>query len=137
MEDLDLKKATDAILKKTTDYSGTPARKASKGILGVVILILLAGLGLEFTNNDWDLGALFAGEGLAGSKIIRDADGNINFDGVSPLIVSCEADTYNCSDFLYQAQAQDVYERCGGGGKDVNGLDGDGDGVACEDLPKN
>lgn len=107
-----------------------------KGGLGAIIVLMVTALGLEATNNDFDLGALLSGEGLEGSKVIRDADGNINFDGVSPLVVNCEADTYNCSDFTYQAQAQDVMERCGGAGKDINGLDGDGDGMACESLKK-
>ncbi len=110
--------------------------KFVKGGLGVIIALLVAAFGLEFTENDFDLGALLSGKGLSGSKVLRDSDGNINFDGVSPLVVNCEADEYNCSDFTYQEQAQDVMERCGGAGKDVNRLDGDGDGVACESLPK-
>lgn len=108
-----------------------------KGGLGVVIALLVGALGLEATNNDFDMGALLSGEGLEGSKVIRDVDGNINFDGVSPLVANCESDTYNCKDFTYQAQAQDVMERCGGVGKDINNLDGDGDGVACQALPSN
>jgi hypothetical protein len=117
-----------------TDVSGH--RKYTKPILGFIIVLLLGALGLETTNNDWDLGALLNGEGMQGAKVIRDEQGNINFDGVLPAIASCQSDTYNCSDFLYQAQAQDVMERCGGAGKDINGLDGDKDGIACEDLPK-
>lgn len=108
-----------------------------KGGLGAIIALLLAALGMEATNNDFDLGALLSGKGLEGSKVIRDADGNINFDGVPLAVANCEADTYNCTDFLYQAQAQDVMERCGGAGKDINGLDGDKDGTACEGLPEN
>jgi micrococcal nuclease len=38
---------------------------------------------------------------------------------------------YDCDDFSSQAAAQDVYEDSGG----AHGLDGDGDGVACESLP--
>ena len=91
---------------------------------------------MEITNNDFDLGALIAGEGLDGSKVLRDEDGNIDFTGVSPLIASCEAEQYNCSDFLYQAQAQDVMVRCGGEGKDIHNLDGDNDGRACQALPQ-
>ncbi len=114
-----------------------PARayKFVKGGLGVIIVLLLAALGLEATNNDFDLGALLSGKSFKEAKVIRDAQGNINFDGVSSLIVNCEADEYNCDDFVYQAQAQDIFERCGGAGKDVNRLDGDGDGEACEHLP--
>ncbi len=111
-------------------------KKLQMGIIGAVIVVLLGALGMETTNNDFDVNALVHGKGLVGSKIIRDEVGNINFDGVSPLIASCQADEYNCSDFLYQAQAQDVMERCGGVGKDINKLDGDKDGIACEALPK-
>lgn len=107
-----------------------------KGGLGVIIALMIGALGLEVTENDWDLGALLSGESMDGAKVIRDADGNINFDGVSPLIANCEADEYNCSDFIYQAQAQDVMERCGDGGKDVHGLDGNNNGIACESLKK-
>ena len=122
---------------KATDYSGSKKRKTAKGILGVIIVLLLGALGLEATNNDFDMGALFRGEGLEGSKVIRDQNGNIDFTGVSPLVANCEANEYNCSDFLYQAQAQDVMERCGGEGRDINRLDGDKDGVACQALPQN
>lgn len=111
-------------------------QKVQMGIIGVVIALLLGALGMEVKETDYDMGALIRGEGLAGSKVIRDIDGNINFDGVLPSIASCESNDYNCSDFLYQAQAQDVMERCGGAGKDINKLDGDKDGVACEALPK-
>ncbi len=131
-----MKEQLGKILSKTTDFSGSKKRKAGKGILGVVILLLVGALGMEVTNNDFDLGALIAGEGLDGSKVIRDEDGNIDFSGVSPLVASCEAEQYNCSDFLYQAQAQDVMERCGGEGRDIHNLDGDGDGRACEALPQ-
>jgi len=38
---------------------------------------------------------------------------------------------YDCDDFSSQSAAQDVYEESGG----AHGLDGDGDGKACEHLP--
>lgn len=38
---------------------------------------------------------------------------------------------YDCADFSSQSAAQDVYEDSGG----AHGLDGDGDGRACEHLP--
>lgn len=41
-------------------------------------------------------------------------------------------DIYNCDDFTYQEQAQAVYDA---DPSDPNGLDGDNDGIACEDLP--
>ncbi|HEY0010960.1 MAG TPA: thermonuclease family protein [Candidatus Paceibacterota bacterium] len=48
---------------------------------------------------------------------------------------SCSYNTYNCTDFSTHAEAQRVYESCGGVGNDVHGLDGDKDGDACESLP--
>lgn len=41
----------------------------------------------------------------------------------------------NCSDFSSQSTAQSYYESRGGPGQDPEGLDSDGDGVACESLP--
>lgn len=41
-------------------------------------------------------------------------------------------DDYDCADFDTQAEAQEIYER---DTSDPHGLDGDGDGVACESLP--
>ncbi len=49
----------------------------------------------------------------------------------------CTHDAYNCSDFNTQAQAQACFNYCWGQvGYDVHNLDADGDGVACESLPR-
>jgi hypothetical protein len=42
------------------------------------------------------------------------------------------ANTYNCSDFSTQEEAQDEYDS---DTSDPNYLDGDNDGIACESLP--
>ena len=48
----------------------------------------------------------------------------------------CTRNTYNCSDFDTQAQAQTCYEFClDQSGIDVHNLDGGGDGLVCESLP--
>ncbi len=47
----------------------------------------------------------------------------------------CSYNAYNCADFTTHAQAQAVYEACGGLSNDVHRLDGDDDGLACESLP--
>jgi len=47
----------------------------------------------------------------------------------------CTYNAYNCGNFSTQAQAQAVYEACGGATHDIHGLDGDKDGQACESLP--
>ena len=53
---------------------------------------------------------------------------------VLPRDPSCRANIYNCSDFRTQAQAQEIFDRCGGGSNDIHLLDSDKDGIACESL---
>lgn len=48
---------------------------------------------------------------------------------------SCAGDVMNCSDFPNQSAAQACYNYCVSQGRgDIHGLDGDGDGIACESL---
>jgi len=49
--------------------------------------------------------------------------------------INCSSNTYNCTDFKTHAEAQKVFEYCGGVNNDVHRLDQDKDGVACESLP--
>ncbi len=49
--------------------------------------------------------------------------------------VICSHNAYNCSDFSTHAEAQRVFEACGGVGSDIHRLDGNKDGAACESLP--
>ena len=49
--------------------------------------------------------------------------------------IICSSNAYNCTDFTTHAEAQSVYEQCGGVNNDVHKLDQDKDGLACEDLP--
>ena len=46
----------------------------------------------------------------------------------------CNSNVYNCGSFGSHEEAQDVFAVCGGVDNDVHALDGDGDGVACENL---
>ena len=50
-------------------------------------------------------------------------------------VTGCSKDRYNCNNFSTQAEAQAVFEVCGGLSNDIHWLDGDQDGVACESLP--
>lgn len=52
-----------------------------------------------------------------------------------PLDINCSSNSYNCSDFKTQAEAQGAFESCGGSSNDVHKLDRDGDGRVCESLP--
>jgi len=50
-------------------------------------------------------------------------------------VCDCSSNIYNCTDFKTQAEAQAVYECCGGVNNDIHGLDADRNGWACESLP--
>ena len=107
--------------------------------LAVAFFALLAALGLEVSENDWDMGKLFETGSFQESKIMRDESGNFLYDLQGDVVTDSakgkKADEYNCDDFSTQPQAQNFFEKVGGVGNDVNRLDGDKDGVACEALP--
>lgn len=107
-----------------------PTTGKKKVLLGVIVL-LLGTLGLELTNNDWDLGKLLNGASPSEAKVMRDKQGNVVTDGSGKA-----TDEYNCADFSTQSEAQTFFMNAGGPSKDTNRLDGDNNGVACQDLPK-
>lgn len=115
--------------KNLTDMKGKKGIK--KTILGIVIVLLLGALGMETTNTDFDLGKLLDGQSLSEAKVLRDIDGNV----VTDETLGKATDMYNCDDFKTQSQAQKFYDTAGGVSKDTNRLDGDKNGVACQDLP--
>ncbi|MCG2692623.1 thermonuclease family protein [Candidatus Parcubacteria bacterium] len=47
----------------------------------------------------------------------------------------CSYNAYNCSDFSTHAEAQSVFDYCGGITNDIHRLDADKDSLACESLP--
>lgn len=108
----------------------------AKGILIATIAVLLAAFGMEATNHDYDVKKAVQTGSLSAAKIERDpTTGNIvNVDA----FCNAEKQDYNCSDFKTQPEAQSVYDRCKGLGKnmDVYGLDGNHNGLVCEALPK-
>jgi hypothetical protein len=117
-------------------------------VLAIAFVTLLAALGLEATNNDWDLNKLWETKSFEQSKVTRDERGNIVLDESGNIYFDKagnktndksrgkKSNDYNCSDFASQTQAQAFFEKVGGRGNDVNRLDGDKDGIACESLPK-
>ena len=109
-------------------------------VLLVALFALLAAFGLEFTKNDWDLGKLWETKSFQESKVSRDESGNILFDKMGNITTDSskgkKSDDYNCADFSTQPEAQNFFEKVGGVGNDVNRLDGNKDGEACESLPK-
>lgn len=109
--------------------------------LAIAFFALLAALGLEVSQNDWDLGKLWETKSFQESKVSRDQTGNILFDKLGNITTDSnqgkKADEYNCADFATQPEAQAFFLKVGGVGNDVNRLDGNKDGEACESLPKN
>ena len=95
-----------------------------------IAILLMAALGMEVSKTDYDLGKLFKTGSFSESKIEQTENGYWKIGD------DCTKDEMNCSDFQYQEDAQDFFEKCGGSGNNVNRLDGnDGDGIACESLP--
>ena len=108
--------------------------------LAVAFVALLAALGMEVSNNDWDLQKLIQTKSFEESKVTRDESGNVLFDMFGNTTTDATkgkaSNDYNCDDFSTQPEAQTFYRKVGGLGNDVNRLDGDKDGEACESLPK-
>jgi micrococcal nuclease len=52
----------------------------------------------------------------------------------TPGTYECSKNTYNCTSFKSQADAQAAFDGCGGSENDVHKLDSDGDGRVCEGL---
>ncbi len=109
-------------------------------VLIVAFIALLAAFGLEASQNDWDLGKMVQTKSLEQSKVSRDVNGNVLFDKYGDITTDKakgkQADDYNCSDFSTQPEAQSFFLKVGGKGNDINRLDGNKDGEACEALPK-
>jgi len=109
-------------------------------VLAIAFIALLGAFGLEVSQSDWDLGQLWETKSFQESKVARDMEGNILFDKLGNITtdssVGKKADDYNCDDFETQQESQVFFEKVGGVGNDVNRLDGDKDGEACESLPK-
>lgn len=114
-------------------WSNQTGSKAGQIAAGTAAVVAGAGLALEVSETDFDLKKLWETGSLSESLLARDEDGNLQNIGL--ICDAQEADyyDYNCSDFLTQGEAQQVYEQCG---TDVNRLDGDKDGIVCESLPQ-
>ena len=128
-------------------------KKIIKPLLIGLLTILAGAFGLELSNNDWDLGSILNGSSPSDAKILRDKNGNIRRDANGKIVTRVMrdkngnvvpdgtagakyTDEYNCTDFSTQPAAQAFFDKAGGVGHDTNRLDGDKDGIACEDLPK-
>lgn len=116
--------------------------------LVIAFIALLAAFGLEATKNDFDLNKLIETKSFQDSKVARDEQGNVKTNDLGQILfdklgnvttdktIGKKADEYNCDDFKTQPEAQTFFLKVGGVGNDVNRLDGNKDGVACQSLPK-
>ena len=68
----------------------------------------------------------------SGKGILAQEDNSL--DSTSDSLYICSYNAYNCGDFSSHAEAQKVFEACGGTNNDIHQLDGDADGIACETL---
>ncbi|MHB1086587.1 MAG: thermonuclease family protein [Minisyncoccota bacterium] len=124
-------------------YVYAPANVRPEGIL-LNIYMIEEGFGHEYTYN---IPYKYQTEFKTAEKTAREAKRGLWADGVCaprtssavtlPVNTSgsyeCSRNTYNCSDFTTQAQAQAAFDACGEG--DVHKLDSDGDKRVCESLP--
>lgn len=148
---MDIKQELGDMVKDKFSKENLKPKTGKKKVLLGVIVILLAALGFEASNNDFDLGSILKGESLSDSKVLRDEAGNVKTDAEGNILTKIMRDKmgnittdgsgkaeneYNCDDFSTQGEAQNFYEKAGGIKGDVNRLDGNKDGVACQDLPK-
>lgn len=121
-------------------------------MIGVAVVLLVA-LGLEVGNTDVDLGSVASGESITDSIVERDESGNLEVAEGGGLLTRIlrdrqgnqvaegtegakYTDEYNCDDFDTQPEAQTFFENMGGVDFDVNRLDGNKDGQACQSLPQ-
>lgn len=102
--------------------------KAARLWLAGLALVLLAALGLEVSGNDWDLGKLMQTGSFKESKVEKTST------GTWLIGEECQKEKFNCDNFEYQEDAQDLFVKCGGLENDIHGLDRDKDGKVCEDL---
>lgn len=120
-------------------------------MIGIGVVLLVA-LGLEVANTDIDLNSVMQGESISDSVIERDAEGNLETSAAGGFLTRVlrdhegnavaegtegakYTDEYNCDDFDTQPEAQRFFENAGGIEGDINRLDGNKDGVACQALP--
>ncbi|HMA78995.1 MAG TPA: excalibur calcium-binding domain-containing protein [Candidatus Paceibacterota bacterium] len=125
--------------------------KTRMWMLGVGAVLLIA-LGLEVSNTDLDLGTMIENRSVSDAVVERDEAGNLEATADGDLVTRVlrdregnvvtagtagakYEDEYNCDDFATQPEAQRFFENAGGVENDVNRLDGNNDGVACQALP--
>lgn len=95
-----------------------------------LMAVLLGAIGLEMSGNDFDMQKLIETGSFSESRVAQTENGTW-------LIGECkEKVNFNCDNFKYQDEAQELFEACGGVENDIHGLDRDKDGLVCESNKK-
>ena len=85
----------------------------------------------EETTEDFEEGV----EETVEEEIVEDFEEEVEETVEEEINTECISNEYNCINFSTQAEAQELYDTCGGLENDVHYLDGDDDGIPCESLP--
>ena len=94
--------------------------QGDKIVLAIVVGAVIVGVSIFLSFG--------MGGGVTGAAVgVKDI---VHFEGE----YDCDSNVYNCGSFDSRADAQDLFDVCGGVDNDVHSLDGDGDGLACEGL---
>ncbi|WP_123533911.1 excalibur calcium-binding domain-containing protein [Halosimplex salinum] len=119
--------AVGALFGSALSFFGRPGR----GIVAFVLVVAAVGGGGAVVASEGDLATQFdnplESEGAETPPEPTPETDRSERSGES----SGYSGDYDCDDFSSQRAAQEVYEESNG----AHGLDGDGDGVACEHLP--
>ena len=77
--------------------------------------------------------------GDVGTKVLLESTDSYDLDSAYTInlvdfgnYAICSYDAYNCADFGNQADAQRIFNICGGVDNDIHKLDGDNNGIPCE-----
>ena len=140
---------------RTLAYVYVPADSRQEGIM-VNQYMIAEGFGHEYTYNlPYKYQAQFKtaqksaqeqkrglwADSVCGANVSMNVEKSTNAAAVSTFVPTagttydCSHNSYNCSNFKSQAEAQYVFDLCGGSGNDVHKLDSDGDRRVCESLP--
>lgn len=105
-------------------FKNVSRKKKIIGTITISVIVIVFILVLMFTNREkepTDPGIWFLDDG----RPMLDDDYATNF---------CDMNLVNCDDYTTQERAQMFYDACRSTG-DINRLDSDNDGIACEHLP--
>ncbi|MBE7553283.1 MAG: hypothetical protein HS126_19605 [Anaerolineales bacterium] len=101
----------------------------------IVVLSILVLTGISMIGGDLNSAPVQAASISANIRAVE----RQQLAGIPPRqegVCYCSSNIYNCNNFLNQGEAQACYDYCQSVGRgDIHGLDNNGDGLVCEELP--